>query len=112
MVCCSTVGFRSGKYAQQLMEEGFNVKNFKGSIIAWVRLQATVALLMRFAACSGSQILDEWGADSLPSCTIVAQGKLRKCVTSFMSVWTVVSVAQDSGWSLMLGLLGRERPFR
>ena len=38
---CSTVGFRSGKYAQQLMDEGFNVKNLKGSIVAWVSLAST-----------------------------------------------------------------------
>ncbi|KAK9865457.1 hypothetical protein WJX84_005824 [Apatococcus fuscideae] len=37
LVAYCTVGFRSGKYAQQLMEEGFNVKNFKGSIIAWTQ---------------------------------------------------------------------------
>ena len=36
--CCSTIGVRSGKYAQQLTEQGLpHVSNLKGSIVAWVR---------------------------------------------------------------------------
>lgn len=37
LVTYCTVGFRSGKYAQQLMDQGFDVKNLKGSIIAWTQ---------------------------------------------------------------------------
>ncbi|KAK9836830.1 hypothetical protein WJX74_009081 [Apatococcus lobatus] len=37
LVTYCTVGFRSGKYAQQLMNEGFDVKNLKGSIVAWTQ---------------------------------------------------------------------------
>ena len=32
----STAGFRSGKFAARLVKDGVKVKNFKGSIIAWV----------------------------------------------------------------------------
>ena len=35
--CCSTIGARSGKYAQQLVDQGVpQVYNLRGSIIAWV----------------------------------------------------------------------------
>lgn len=34
---CSTAGMRSGKHAAKLKQEGMQVKNLKGSIIAWVR---------------------------------------------------------------------------
>ena len=34
---CSTIGVRSGKYAQQLIDQGLpHVYNLKGSIVAWV----------------------------------------------------------------------------
>lgn len=34
---CSTIGVRSGKYAQQLIAQGLpHVYNLKGSIVAWV----------------------------------------------------------------------------
>jgi len=37
--CCSTIGARSGKYAQQLVDQGVpQVYNLEGSIIAWVSL--------------------------------------------------------------------------
>ena len=32
----STAGYRSGKYANMLLAEGFNVKNLEGSILSWV----------------------------------------------------------------------------
>ena len=36
--CCSTAGLRSGKYAEELMKEGYtNVRNLEGSILQWVR---------------------------------------------------------------------------
>lgn len=31
-----TIGVRSGYYAEKLSKEGFNTKNYKGSILAWV----------------------------------------------------------------------------
>ena len=31
-----TIGVRSGHYAEKLKKEGFNTKNYKGSILAWV----------------------------------------------------------------------------
>ena len=35
---CSTAGLRSGKYAEELMKEGYtNVRNLEGSILQWVR---------------------------------------------------------------------------
>ena len=36
--CCSTAGLRSGKYAEELMKEGYtDVRNLEGSILQWVR---------------------------------------------------------------------------
>ena len=35
IVVYCTIGYRSGQYAKELMSDGFNVKNFKGSILAW-----------------------------------------------------------------------------
>ena len=35
--CCSTAGLRSGRYAEELLKEGFeDVRNLEGSILAWV----------------------------------------------------------------------------
>jgi rhodanese-related sulfurtransferase len=31
-----TIGVRSGYYAEKLSKDGFNTKNYKGSILAWV----------------------------------------------------------------------------
>ena len=37
LLCCSTAGLRSGKYAEGLLKEGFtDVRNLEGSILAWV----------------------------------------------------------------------------
>ena len=35
IVVYCTIGYRSGQYAKKLMSDGFNAKNFKGSILAW-----------------------------------------------------------------------------
>ena len=36
VICYCTVGWRSGIYAKQMADKGFEVKNYKGSILAWV----------------------------------------------------------------------------
>lgn len=36
LVVCSTIGYRSGKYAESLRKEGFNASNLLGSILMWV----------------------------------------------------------------------------
>ena len=37
ILCCSTAGLRSGRYAEGLLKEGFtDVRNLEGSILAWV----------------------------------------------------------------------------
>ena len=39
LLCCSTAGLRSGKYAEGLLKEGFtDVRNLEGSILAWVMI--------------------------------------------------------------------------
>lgn len=35
VVAYCTIGYRSGKYAEKLIADGFTAKNFKGSILAW-----------------------------------------------------------------------------
>ena len=44
----STIGIRSGKYAQELMNRGgfAKVYNLKGSIVAWVSMQYAVLHLL------------------------------------------------------------------
>lgn len=38
VVCYCTAGFRSGKYAADLVKNGYDVYNLKGSVLAWVCL--------------------------------------------------------------------------
>ncbi|QDT07580.1 hypothetical protein K227x_60080 [Rubripirellula lacrimiformis] len=40
-----TIGGRSGRYANQLLQEGAKVKNFKGSILEWVKAEMPVVTL-------------------------------------------------------------------
>jgi rhodanese-related sulfurtransferase len=40
-----TIGGRSGRYAAQLKKKGVDVKNFKGSILAWVRAELPLETL-------------------------------------------------------------------
>ncbi|MBI4557088.1 MAG: rhodanese-like domain-containing protein [Candidatus Hydrogenedentes bacterium] len=36
IVTYCTIGYRNGKYAERLRQEGFKVYNLRGSILAWV----------------------------------------------------------------------------
>lgn len=36
IVTYCTIGYRSGAYAEELIKQGFDAKNLKGSILAWV----------------------------------------------------------------------------
>lgn len=42
IVTYCTVGYRSGIYAQNLLDEGFQVQNLKGGILAWVASLAPI----------------------------------------------------------------------
>lgn len=43
-VLCSTVGYRSSKYAASLMDNGQKAVNLQGGILAWVRLSEVASL--------------------------------------------------------------------
>ena len=73
---CSTVGIRSGKYAQQLIDQGFpHVYNLKGSIVAWVSSSQAIHNLMvhfRAVSCSHNICCFRWRLQAEASSTASA----------------------------------------